>query len=768
VRAARRNAAVVALVLLAVAIAIWFARGGAERTSRSEPPIVRTDDEAARRLRAIQRVSASLAPALARHQLRGRVVDAAGTPVPGAVVALGAPPMQTRSSDRGEFVLRDLVAGRYSVEARKGALVAGPLAVQLSGDREVTLVMRRGAELRVEVVSATDQKPIANADVRISLLSMYDKGGVQTDRTDDTGVATFEGVTLVAHTIWVTADGFAELEDTVDPMHAAGTSLRFRVELVPGISVRGRVVDADSGRPIADAAIESFKGDHREGARRGDDRARHGNAPPYAMEVRGIGVRSDAEGRFRIGVAKGPWTIVASHPSYATIGTFIAVTDSPLEVQISMTRGEVLRGVVVDARDTPVPAAEIEARWQFGGRIERTTRADGRGRFELVGLPAAPLEILARADAGTSAPMRIDLADRKSDADVLLVLDNTGAITGRVMRGGKPVAYGQVFYVEQHPRAKVHPAVVNTDETGAFRITGVALDRVYTLNAMPHQDGDAWLRTGHVEAKAGADVTIEIPADGSIRGRVELAAGKLADVRVELEGNTPPRALDRAGKFAFDDVPPGKRTLLFTGPKIAERRIDVELAAGQTLDVGTVSLAPGRLVAGKVVDAHDAPVLEADLVVTAEGHSPLAAHTGRDGAFSLLAPAGTDLVLEARGPRGGVARVELPARAASSDLVLRFAGSATLEGSITLGDDPAANVVVELRRTGNRADRPDAVTQADPAGYFRIIALEPGSYDLTITRTDPDAAQPIEYARALEIKAGANYANTDLKQLAPR
>ena len=58
-RAARRKAAVAALVLLAVAIAIWFGRDREERTTRSGASAVRTDDDArARRLRAIQQVSA--------------------------------------------------------------------------------------------------------------------------------------------------------------------------------------------------------------------------------------------------------------------------------------------------------------------------------------------------------------------------------------------------------------------------------------------------------------------------------------------------------------------------------------------------------------------------------------------------------------------------------------------------------------------------------------------------------------------------------------
>lgn len=765
----RRALLAAALALLAVVAVLWFVKREPERPRESRAHAAPTNDDAlARRLAAIRHASTARSSALPRYQLRGRVIDPAGSPVAGALVALGRPAMQTRSGPQGEFAIANLVPGRYAVEARKGALVGGPLSVQLAGDREVTLVLRRGAELKVEVVSADSGRPVPDADVRISLLSMYDHGGEQHARTDAAGIATFEGVTLVAHAIWVGADGFVEHADTVDPMYVTGSSLRYRVELAPGVTVHGRVVDADTGQPIAGAVVEGLQGDHREGARRGDDRRRHGNAPPYALELRGLGARSDREGRFRIGVSRGPWTIVASHPRYATAGSFIAVTDAPLDVHIALASDVVVRGIVVTENDLPVPGAEVEARWQFGGRVERTTRADGRGHFELRGLAAAPLELIARAADGTSTPKRFDLARGAPEDDVLLVIDNTGAITGRVVRAGQPVFGAQVFYVDQNPRAKVHPSVVNTDDTGAFRITGVARDRTYVLNAMPHQDGDAWLRTAMVEAQAGSDVTIEIPADGTLRGRVEVAGGRSADVRVELEGNTPPRPLAPSGSFAFADIPPGPRTLLFTGPGIAEHRVTVELKPGEDLDLGTIALAAGRTIAGKVVGSRGEPIADAELLVRAEGSSEQRGGTTREGTFSLVAPAGRELVVEARGRRGGMARVTVPATGASDALVLKLAGDATLEGAVTFGDDPVADAVVQLRRPGDASDRPHSYTQTDGAGYFRLVALDPGTYELVLIRHDPDTASGVSYARTIEIEAGKNYANTDLKTLAPR
>src|SRR5690606_38419678 len=110
----------------------------------------------------------------------------------------------------------------------------------------------------------------------------------------------------------------------------------------------------------------------------------------------------------------------------------------------------------------------------------------------------------------------------------------------------------------------------------------------------------------------------------------------------------------------------------------------------------------------------------------------------------------------------------VPANGASDALVLKLAGGSTLEGAVTFGDDPVADAVVELRRPGDASDRPYSYTQTDGAGYFRLTAVDPGTYELVMIRHDPDTASGVSYARTLEIKAGKNYANTDLKSLAPR
>ncbi|HEX5062720.1 MAG TPA: hypothetical protein VFV99_25280 [Kofleriaceae bacterium] len=150
----------------------------------------------------------------------------------------------------------------------------------------------------------------------------------------------------------------------------------------------------------------------------------------------------------------------------------------------------------------------------------------------------------------------------------------------------------------------------------------------------------------------------------------------------------------------------------------------------------------------------------------AEGSSELRVTTSATGTFSVVAPADQALEVEAYGRRGGVARITVPAKGPSSDIVLHFAGTATLEGAITLGDDPISGAMIQLRN-GTSSDRPYALAETDASGYFKRQTLEPGSYELSIVRNDSNSSEPIKYSTAVEVKAGANYANTDLTKVQP-
>jgi hypothetical protein len=280
----KRGLAAAAAALLVVAALVAIARcGGGRSDDRSAEPRAATSprDEGARARRdAIHRAQRNLDAKLPRLTLRGTVVDREDRPVAGAAVVLGQGPRQVTSGADGGFAIDGLAPGVYAIEARSGDRVGGPHRVVLSAETgPVTLRLYRGAIAEVEVVSAADGRPIAGAEVSAWQLSMYPGGGRHHAITDARGIARFEALTLVAHEVLAAAPDHAMRTDTLDPMLAGDGTWRLRIELDPGATVAGRVVD-ESGAPIAGAVVE-LHGDPGDG-----DSPRQSDAGRYGADRR--------------------------------------------------------------------------------------------------------------------------------------------------------------------------------------------------------------------------------------------------------------------------------------------------------------------------------------------------------------------------------------------------------------------------------------------------------------------------------------------------
>lgn len=755
-RVKRIALAVAAAVAIVVAL-LWLRARSTSGAGDPEAARELPADERARQqeLAAIERRRAGLSSALPRYSLRGVVLDSAGAAVPDAAVVLARPRRHARSAADGSFAFEGLPPGRYSVEARREHLTGGPaLAALHAGSEPVELRMRRGAVLEVEVSSSG--KPVPEADVRVSLSSMYPDAGVQHTRTDERGRARFEGVTLVAHELVVTAPGFVTYVEGIDPMNAEADRWKVQVELEEGVRVSGRVVD-QHGRPIAGAVVEAIAGEDGQSPRTTGERERFGDAAGFKHGIARRGVITGDDGVFRIGAGPGKWLVAASHPDYETAGTRISVAGSaPIEdVEIVLGPGITVTGFVVDAEGAPVGGAEIELRWQFGGVLEKTGQADGTGRFELRGLPPAPVEIAAIADGGRSDSEALDLSAGAPEQAIILTLENTAQIRGVVMRAGEPVPSAQVFYVEVANRgAKIHPSVVNTDADGRFVIGGLAAKRLYGLTAMLHQDGDSWFRTVGAEVRAGDEATLTIPDDGSVRGRVVRKDGQsTGELTVEIEGSTQPRPL-QGGGFVFDAVPAGKHQLVIRGRGVSETRIGFEIPSGLDFDLGVIELARGRSVAGVVRFFNGEPAGEVDVAVTGANGSSHTTTTDDAGRFALTVPGGQPLTVTARQRRGAFRSLALAANDDASDLTITFTGTGSIEGTVTAGGEPLAGIFVVIPDRADGADRPRAYTETDDAGYFRLELIDEGSHPLAAWIPDPATHNSTEHAKTVTVKAG--------------
>lgn len=464
------------------------------------------------------------------------------------------------------------------------------------------------------------------------------------------------------------------------------------------LTVTGRCVDADDGRPLAACEVALAAG-----ARPGTGRHCGGTRDAMAL-------RSDREGRFAAELALGPDEgvhVAAVRTGHARVAGWSPVPDGTALClgDVALPPGTALRARVLDEDGAPLagvavhferqlpaaaaataapaigfsiaPAAEVAATSDGNGWLAASEPlACGSWRVRLPGhhrllRPTGPSAATATATVAVTADTW-----RQPLELVVRLPRPTDSITGTVAgAGGAPVADAEVRAVG----LGAAPAV--TDARGAFR-----------LARPPGADGSVHL---HVRRAAGCD-DLQTPAPLAWGSRdvalvLQRAGRVLATVVAAPDGRpvehfaigwfqapggglaphgsfgAPARHPD--GRAVLEGVPRGPVHLIVTpadpalvpsGPVAVEHRVDgtaVRIALRRAGELPVqVAFADGRPVAGTVVELLEPPpqgTVEMDTPVRDAG--ALAAHGGRHPFARRIDRATTDgrgrAVL--RGPAGG-------------------------------------------------------------------------------------------------------------------
>lgn len=749
-RSARRAAVVLALACVAALIVVWRSCATTRREGGERATAAATRPDDGERRRVVEQRRRGLPPALPRLSLHGVVVDASGAPVAGADVLLASPPAVTKSDADGRFRFERLAAGTFVVEARHDDGYAGPVRVHLTAAQEaVTLRLYAGGRVEVRCVDAATDAPLANARAGVRMSSMF-PGAVDLETvTGADGVARFAGMPAAGLEAWCAALGYQVGTVGIDSTQEG--TWRVTVEIEAGVPVRGVVVD-ERGAPVANATIEVAP------------------APmPGLAGVKGS-VTSGADGRFLVpGVAPGAWFVHAVHASYDLGVAPVEVTTraEPPPVTVVVGDGVVLAGVVATRGLEPAPGAEVDVRFRAGGRVFRTVQADGTGRFEARGLPHDELQLVGRYDRAASAPLTLDTRGADDRDDLLLVLDDDALISGVVLdAAGKPAPDVTVFFVHDthdDDRATAAGAELTGDD-GRFELHGLARDEVYVLTAMrPGHFAPVSLamRSVGMRVRAGDDVTIRMPADGSIRGRVVMSDGTPppADLRVRLEGT--PQRVGADGSFLVEGVPPERHALRVEARGVPELvRGDIVVTAGEVTDVGDLVLTRGREVSGTVTDASGRPIAAAEVSFVPVGvPGRLVADTDRKGRYRRALPTDRDCDVSATaGDLGATPVVRLRAGAADATVDLRFGRTGRIAGVVRAAGRPAAGRFVLLDRRGDEPPVSMATTGVD--GAFELTVAG-GTYVVSLHAADGSFVD-----RTVTVEAGAT-ARLDFDEPAP-
>lgn len=674
-------------------------------------------------------------------RIEGQVIDDKDRPVAGALVAIDAnPPRTAETGADGAFVFDELIARDYRIEATAQfggpdgfAGYAGPARLRLTDKPEpVTLRMREGGHVEVVVTQSGDGAPIRGAEVELRSTLTWKA------TTDDKGIATLRGVGAAWAPLVARANGFAPAAMMLSTSGSPAAPARVALSLAKGAAIAGKVVD-DAGKPVGGARVV----------------ATAASEPFPVVDARRDGVETRADGTFVLPtIAAGTWRLTATH------GTFAPTTSAPINVdganaksgvQLVLSAGATLTGVVQDGSGAPVAAADVRVvvRGTTFWRATRQAFTAQDGTFSIAGLPRRAVEVVAASASGSSAIMPVDLAAKPEQA-LTLKLDVAGAIAGAVVDStgqgigdaqviAEPVWNGGVADQQAWIVRGIQEAV--TDQAGAFRFSGLP-DGTYRLRAArPGASESAIELARAVETKPGdTKARIVLPADGVVTGKVALPDGSApAAFTVSIGGTYPVPFATADGSFSVPTVA-GTHTIVIDGRRfLAAKAKDVTIAEGKPTDVGTITVQLGRSVSGRVLDANRVPVANAkvaagklltgggaELYIPDESIDAKDAVTDDTGYFRIEGFPPKPITIVAGKDALRSPSIRLPASPDSATIELVLAPTAGLDGTITRDGKPLADTIVIANPVG--ATSSNFFVQTGPDGTFALDSIAPGPY----------------------------------------
>lgn len=327
-------------------------------------------------------------------------------------------------------------------------------------------------------------------------------------------------------------------------------------------------------------------------------------------------------------------------------------------VELTLTRGFDVRGVVRNPSGTPVAGADVWAsRWDVEEGFV-LTRTDAEGRFALRSLTSGYIGARARGFAPSLCQSL--LAGEGAALEVELVLMGPGgAVSGTVVDpAGRPVAKAWVAVGLDHPLGPVHmtpvggarplqgvlsgPLEARTDAEGRYRIDGLAPG--VRRMAVRAAGFGAWRGEVEVVEQRTRIQDVELQPGVTLVGRLTLPDGAPARGSVEIEGELDALSTganaDAEGRFRLEGLEAGELDVRATGRRgLGRARTTLRGAPGETL-TWDACLSLGGAIRGRVFDESGAPlarwrVLAQDDPPVRDDHDYAQVETDAEGRFAL-------------------------------------------------------------------------------------------------------------------------------------
>ena len=297
---------------------------------------------------------------------------------------------------------------------------------------------------------------------------------VEAVRTGTNGEFRVEGLTPGAYDLRVMGPPPADavLPEHVQVSLAVGEQRAgFRVVCPSGSLITGRLLFADSGKPVAGVQVMLRQ--------------------PMGCVPRHSG-RTDAEGRFRIRALPGNYLAgfqsppgydpeQAPYPADDRLLRLVAENGRDVvwgDIRVVVPPARTVQGKVLMPDGAPAAGATIyygrEGWWEQRLEMVPHVKTDGAGVFTIRNLPSRGIYLLRAAQGVllSAADVRLDLAQRPQPLSLQLRRRPLATLVGRVTdETGTPVQGALVNVEAIYPEAMADPPYPRTDAQGGFEIT---------------------------------------------------------------------------------------------------------------------------------------------------------------------------------------------------------------------------------------------------------------------------------------------------------
>lgn len=571
-------------------------------------------------------------------EISGRVTRS-GTPIEAAsvmVFGMNAPMRATTASD-GSFTLRDLTSGPQRVSISKAEEQVSDTRMITAPARDVVIDLPEGGTIRGRVIDKDSGKALTDfrAGVFRGSGPIRFLGMLQAFTSDD-GSFVLQHVTPGVYQVVAVAPDHARGRAGGITVENGKTVEGVEVALPPAARLTGRITGPD-GSALSGAEVREY----------------NAQAPPIGPLMPGdTGAVTDSEGEYSIStLEEGEKTFTIARRGYVTEQRTVRLSGRDNRLDVQLSTGMRVTGVVVTMSGSPVADADVRATSGAAAGTSRGGRTDSSGTFSIDGLaPGRYNFLVVKQGYANGGAKDIDIAT----AGLIRITLPAGATIYGAVRGATAEELKQMMVYAMN---ETSTATSQVDSSGQYRMESAPSGMVRV--AVQSQRGEAVrssaLKTVEVPAGGSMQVDLDLGTDIVLRGRVTQDGVPAANASVMFYarggfGGATRVSTDATGAYVASGLVDGpyRVTVGFDAPRRGSYTTNLQVSGSATFDIN-VRMSQIR---GRVVDAGTGePVGDARIQLRQKGidtyYVGSAAMTDAKGAFVLESVASGAYLLSA-------------------------------------------------------------------------------------------------------------------------